>query len=187
LTEAISEYESAATIEWAGRRMTFQDSAVAIRTEQDRTSRRSIYKMRADIIEASNDLRAERVTKLHETARSLGHENYTALYDEMRGLDYKALAEQAGQVLSRTESVYTARLAETLGREMGLSLEEAYRSDALYFLQLNGYDARFPARDLMRVYRETMAGLGINIEGKKISSSTTRRGRAKTPARSACP
>ena len=167
LTEAISEYESAAVIEWAGRRMTFQDSAVAIRTEQDRPTRRSIFKKRADVIEASNDLRAERVTKLHQTARSLGHEHYTALYEEMRGLDYIALAEQAGQVLSRTESVYTTRLAEAIGREMGLSLEEADRSDALYFLQLNGYDDRFPARDLMRVYRETMAGLGINIEEQK--------------------
>ncbi len=167
LTEAISEYESEATVEWAGRRMTFQDSAVAIRTEQDRTSRRSIYNKRADIIEASNDLRAERIRKLHETARSLGHEHYTALYEEMRGLDYKALAEQAGKVLSHTESVYTTRLAESLKREMGLSLEEADRSDALFFLQLNGYDDRFPAPDLMRVYRETMAGMGINIEEQK--------------------
>jgi hypothetical protein len=167
LTEAISECESAATIEWAGRKMTFQDTAVAVRVEQDRSSRRSIYKKRADVIEASNDLRAERVTKLHETARALGHQHYTALYEEMRGLDYKALAEQAGMMLSRTELVYTTRLAEALGREMGLSLEEADRSDALYFLQLNGYDDRFPAGDLMRIYRETMAGLGINVEEQK--------------------
>jgi hypothetical protein len=167
LTEAISEYESAATIEWAGQKMTFQDSAVAIRTESNRHLRRSIYEKRAEIIEASNDLRAERVTKLHEMARSLGHKHYTALYEDMRGLDYKALAEQAGQILSRTESVYTTRLGEVLKREMGLAIDEADRSDALYFLQLNSYDNHFPAPDLMRIYRETMAGLGINIEEQK--------------------
>jgi len=167
LTEAISEYESAATIDWAGQEMTFQDSAVAVRTQKDRRSRRSIYEKRAEIIADSNDLRAERVTKLHETARSLGHANYTALYEELRGLDYNGLAEQAGTILSRTETVYMSRLAEALRRELGLAIEEADRSDALYFLQLNSYDNHFPAQDLMRVYRETMAGLGINIEEQK--------------------
>lgn len=164
LTEAISDYESAATIDWAGQKMTFQDSAVAIRAEKNRPSRRALFEKRAEIIADSNDLRAERVTKLHETARSLGQANYTSLFEDLRGLDYKALAEQAGSILSRTETIYTARLAEALGHEMGLTIQEADRSDALYFLQLSGYDNRFPAQDLMRVYRETMAGLGIDIE-----------------------
>ncbi|HJQ71425.1 MAG TPA: hypothetical protein VKA70_20775 [Blastocatellia bacterium] len=167
LTKAINEYESASTIEWAGRRITFQDSAVAIRTERDRATRRAIYAKRTEVIAASNDLRAERVTKLHETARSLGHANYTAMYEELRGLDYKALADQAESVLSRTEAVYTARLAEALGREAGLAIGEADRSDALYFLHLNSYDDHFPASDLMRIYRETMAGLGIDVEKQK--------------------
>ena len=33
------------------------------------------------------------MTKLHETARSLGQANYTSLFEDLRGLDYKALAE----------------------------------------------------------------------------------------------
>src|SRR5215216_6245841 len=110
LTEAISEQEACAKVEWMGREMTFQDSSVAIATERDRNTRRAIYKKRIQVIESSNDLRAHRLTRLHETARALGHDNYRTLYEEMRGLDYSRFAREAEKLISSTEPIYIARL-----------------------------------------------------------------------------
>lgn len=163
LTEEISRYEAAATIEWMGREMTLQDSTVAITTERDRESRRGIYARRLAVIAASNELRAERLIKLHETARSLEYASYVELFEQLRRLDYSEIAQQAATLLSRTESVYVRRLNEVLPRDLGLRADDAERSDAMYLLHLTGFDYRFPSEKMLRVYGETMAGLGIRV------------------------
>jgi hypothetical protein len=163
LTQEISEYEAAATIRVLGREMTFQDAAVALSTERDRERRRAIYEKRLAVIEASNDLRTERMIRLHNAARSLGHPSYAALFQELRRLNYETLAQEAEPVLARTESIYNARLSEALKRDLDLEIEEAVRHDSLFFVHLTRFDERFPAHQLLEVYSGTMAGLGICV------------------------
>lgn len=167
LTQQISEYEASASIIVLDREMTFQDSAVAISSERDREMRGAIYGKRLGVIEASNDLRAERLGKLHDTARSLGHASYAALFEELRRLSYEAVARAAEALLTRTENLYVARLNEALRRDLGLGIEEATRADSIYFTHLTGFDERFPADRLLEVYTETMAGLGIRVQSQK--------------------
>jgi len=164
LTEQIGEYEAAATVEWLGHEMTFQDSTVAITTERDRESRRAIYDRRLGVIEASNGLRAERLLKLHETAHSLEYSSYVELFEQLRQLDYSAIATEAANLLSRTELAYVTRLHEVLKRDLALSVDQTERSDAMYLLHLTGFDDRFPPGQMLQVYSETMAGLGIRTE-----------------------
>ncbi len=167
LTEQISDMEAGATVEWMDRKITFQDLMGVIKNEADRPSRREIYRLRLAVIDSSNDLRAERLTRLHEGARSLGYSSYTKLYEELFNLDYRALAEASKSLLARTEAVYIARLDEVVRRSLGITVEEAERSDAMYFLHLNEYDDRFPADNLLQVYRDTMLGLGIDVDQQK--------------------
>lgn len=166
-TEEISQYEATASLDWKGQRLTFQDTTVAIRTETDRDLRREIYKKRAAIIEASNDLRTERFSRLYDAARALGFPSYTSLYEDMRQLKYSEIARESESFLARTESAYMSALDDALRRDMGLSIEEAERSDAHHFLHLSAYDDRFPADLLLKVYSDTMAGLGIFVESQK--------------------
>jgi hypothetical protein len=164
LTEEISRYEAQSAIEWQGQKIHFQEAFVAIKTERDRESRRAIYKKRIEIIEASNDLRAERLGKLHEAARLLGFENYALMHEQLRKKDYTAMSQEVEKLLDQTEAVYVKRLDEALRRDLRIKIEDAERIDALYFLNLSGYDEKFPASQLLRVYKETMQGLGIDIE-----------------------
>jgi hypothetical protein len=166
LTEQIGECEAAAMVECPGRKMTFQESTVAITTERDRESRRGIYDRRLEVIVESNALRAERLQKLHETARSLEYSSYVDLFEQLRQMDYSAIVEEAGGLLQRTERAYIIRLHEALSREIGVALEQAERSDAMYLLHLTAYDERFPQSRMLGVYKETMAGLGINTDAQ---------------------
>jgi hypothetical protein len=167
LTQGISEYEASAAITVFNREMTFQDTAVAISSEPDRETRRAIYEKRLAVIEASNDLRTERLAKLHEAARSLGRTTYTTLFEELRGLNYEAVSREAKALLARTESIYVSRLNEALKRDLKLEIEEAIRPDSTYFIHLTGFDDHFPADLLLEVYSETMAGLGILVQSQK--------------------
>ncbi|MGA9770836.1 MAG: hypothetical protein WBV94_17480 [Blastocatellia bacterium] len=167
LTQSISKYEVAAAIESRGREMTFHDAAAALTTEQDRPSRLAIYQKRLAVIEDSNDLRAERHARLHTAARSLRYASYTSLFENLRRIDYEALARESETLLARTDSLYIARLDEGLRRDIGIRIEEAERPDCTYFAHLTGYDERFPAERLLEVYRGTMAGLGIQVDEQK--------------------
>jgi hypothetical protein len=167
LTEEIGAHNAAATIELAGRTMTLQEATVALATERQRAARQAIDNQRLAVIAAANDLRAERLLKLHEAARSLGYKSYTELFEQMRQLDYAAVSRAAALLLGRTESLYVARLSEILQRDIGIRVEEAERSDYLHLIRLTRYDGRFPAARLLDVYRQTMAGLGINIEAQR--------------------
>src|SRR5215831_18333131 len=72
LTEQVSGQEASATVEWDGRVMTFQETAIAVANQADRALRNDLFQTRASMIRASNDLRAERLSKLHEASRSIG-------------------------------------------------------------------------------------------------------------------
>ena len=167
LTEQVSAYEAGTRIDVVGRVMTFQQAAVSLRTEPDRQSRRAIFRARAGAIEASNDLRSERLATLHAAARKIGYGSYTGIYEDLWGLDYRALATEACSLLSETEETYRANLDVALRRSLDLRLDEAERADALYFLHLTPYDEYFPADSLLGVCKATLTGLGIDIEGQK--------------------
>jgi hypothetical protein len=167
LTEQISQFEATATVEFMGRSMTFQDSAVAIISEHDRESRKAIYGKRLALIERSNDLRSQRIAKLHRTACSLGYSSYGELFEQLRRLDYKEISRRCEALLSQTESPYIARLDEALRRDLGLTIDAAERSDAMYLLHLTNFDDRFPSQRMLRVYSETMAGLGISVRSQR--------------------
>jgi len=163
LTEEISDYEAAASIDWLGREMTFQDVTVAITTEADRQNRRGLHRKRLNLIESSNDLRAERLMKLYETAHSLDYQSYADLFERIRGLDYSTLINQVSTFLSSTQTIYLARLDGALRRALSIGVEEAERSDAMYLQHLTGFDDQFPSEQMISVYSETMAGLGIKV------------------------
>lgn len=181
LTEEIGQFESGATVEWRGSEMTFQDATVAIMTESVRKSRQAIYRGRLAVIEQSNSLRAERLLKLHEAARSLEYSSYTDLFEQLRQLDYSALTREAATFLSGTEAVYVTRLDQVLSHSLGLRVGEAERSDAMYLLHLTSFDHQFPQNQMLQIYSETMTGLGIRVDGQKNISIDSEPRRRKNP------
>jgi len=181
LTEQISDYEASSTIEWLDRPITFQDATVIIANEPDRQRRRDLYRKRLAAIEGANDLRAERLLKLHQTAPSLGYSSYTNLFEEVRKIDYTAIAGQASQVLTSTEPTYLRRLDEVLKRHLALGVEDAQRSDAIYLLHLTNFDDRFPSHRMLRVYRDTMAGLDVKVDSQSNINIDSERRPRKNP------
>jgi hypothetical protein len=201
LTEQVSKREASATVEWGGGRLTFQESAIAIANETDRKLRNDIFQARVLMIQASNDLRAERLLKLHEAATGINwlapvggraalsaepaiasseangavpgrsqhplSYSYASLYEDMLGLDFGQLEQGCQGLLARTEAAYVTRLSEALKRDLGISLDQVTRSDAVYFLHHSSHESRFPAAGLLDTYRETMSGLGIKAEAQQ--------------------
>ncbi|HMX30279.1 MAG TPA: hypothetical protein PKC13_32155, partial [Blastocatellia bacterium] len=128
---------------------------------------------RADRV--AEDLRAERLQKLHAGARALGYENYLAMRGKLQEVDIEKLAAQANQFLAKTESRYVSALAPLLLREANVSLDEATAAHLKHLRQYARFDAFFERERMLGVYRELFAALGFRTENQtnvEIDSAT---------------
>jgi hypothetical protein len=164
VSSEIENYEANALIDWQGQKVSFRSSGSLLADESDFARRRDLFARRAGVIEAVQDLRAERLEKLRDGARELGYENRLAMLRELRGLDYVRLAELARGVLSKTESGYVNALAGLLPRETGVSLDDATQADLGFLQRFQRFDHFFPREKMLSVYREIFAAFGFNSE-----------------------
>jgi hypothetical protein len=160
----IENYESNAWIDWQGRKVAFGESAALLANEPETARRRDLFSRRADLIKATQDLRAERIEKLREGSQELGFENLLAMRRELRGCDQVELAERARQILSKTESGYVNALSRLLPRETGVAFDDATQADLGFLQRYTRFDHFFPRERMLGVYRELFAALGFNSE-----------------------
>jgi hypothetical protein len=164
LSEAIGASEARATVKWDGQTLSFHESATVLANESGPARRRDLQARRAEVTRGAQDLRAERLERLHEAARELGYASYLALYQELRRVDYENLAARSAQFLAQTESLYVKALDPLLRRDAHIRMEEATHADLPYLRRLPRFDGFFPRERLREVYRATFAGLGVNTE-----------------------
>ncbi len=164
VSKEIEGYEANAVIDWEGRKIPFRMSASMLADEADLARRRDLFARRAGVIEASQDLRAERLEKLRDGARELGYENRLVMRRELYGLDYEGLASKARGILSKTESGYMNALATLLPRETGVSRDDATQADLEFLRKFTRFDHFFPRERALGVYRELFAALGFDSE-----------------------
>src|SRR5262245_51767738 len=164
VSDEIEDYEANALIDWQGQKVPFRASAAMLADETDFARRRDLFARRAGVIEAVQDLRAERLEKLRDGARELGYENRLVTLRELRGIDYEGLAERGRAVLSKTEGGHVNALASLLPRETGVSLDDATQADLGFLRSFTRFDHFFTRERALGVYRELFAALGFNSE-----------------------
>jgi hypothetical protein len=164
ISAEIEDYELRARIDWQGGKLSFPESAALLSNETDADRRHDLFVRRAEVIKGAQDLRAERLDKLRDGARSLGYENRLVMRRELRGFDCEKLAEQARRILSKTESQYVSALSGLLSQEIDVSIDDATPADLRFLRQFTRFDLFFPPEKMLAVYRELFAALGFNVE-----------------------
>ncbi|HWQ32909.1 MAG TPA: hypothetical protein VNQ79_08640 [Blastocatellia bacterium] len=161
LSAEIAAYEAQATIRWQDQTLSFHEALNLPVSEANAQRRRDLLARLGEVIRGAQDLRAERLERLHEAAHDFNGQNYLALYSELRGADYERLATQLTAFLSATESRYVTVLSFILPRDAGVSIDSATRADIGYLQRLPRFDEYFPRWRLREVYEETFRGLGL--------------------------
>jgi hypothetical protein len=85
---------------------------------------------------------------------------------ECKGIDLAALARQTAAFSDATEVAYPGVVDEPLRRAVGVGLDAARRADLPRFFRCAEADARFPAASLVPALRDTLAGLGIDLDAQ---------------------
>jgi hypothetical protein len=161
LSTELTAYEARATIRCQDQTSGFHEACQMLIDEANAQRRREFLARINEVIKGAQDLRAERLERLHEAACEFSDQHYLSLYRELRGVDYERLATQLTAFLSATESRYVTALSSILPRDASVSPEMATRADLGYLQRLTRFDDSFPRWRLRGVYEETFRGLGV--------------------------
>ncbi|MEW6582020.1 MAG: hypothetical protein AB1416_04590 [Actinomycetota bacterium] len=163
-SQEVARREAAATVPLDGDRVGYRAAAALIANEPDAARRATIHARCEEVVqEELTPVLAEGWSTRHALARALGAASYRDLYARVRGIDLDALAGQCRDLLSATDDLYVHALDAELRRTVGVTLEDARRSDLPRLRRAASLDARFPAARLLRSLADTLSGLGIDL------------------------
>lgn len=163
LTEEITNAMLAATVEWDGKPIPYRSATIVMANEPDMARRHDLFRRILDRTAEFHPRLRERLKLYYEGAQELGYPDYVSLWDDLSRLDLAGLASQTDRLLERTAGGYFPRLGARLGA-IGVPREQANTADTAYLFRGTQYDALFPKEKLVPALRQTLAGMGIDLD-----------------------
>jgi hypothetical protein len=162
LSREIESYERAQRIPWKEEKLTLGSARSRLAEETDAAQRGDLFLRWADRIRNADDLRAERLTRMHAATKELGFENAVAMRSELREIDLAGLRGKAERFLSLTESAYVSRFSMLLPQSCGVTFGESTQAELSRFFRFTDFDLFFSRDRMQGIYRELFQGLGFD-------------------------
>ncbi len=163
LTEAITNAELKAKVEWDGKEIPYQNVRSVLVREPDYTRRHDLQLRQLAVMVKENPHRAERINTQHELARRLGFSTYRAMIEQLRGWDLPILAKALKPLVEGTDDIFEDKLEYYLS-EARVPRKQANTADVAYVLRAPEFDTYFPSDRLVRVFQKTAGGMGMPLE-----------------------
>jgi hypothetical protein len=177
LEARLAELEATLEVSVGGEAMPYRTAAVAQANEPDAGRRAEIEAARNHLVsEQLNPLHREGLERVHAACTDFGWPSYLDAYEDLRALDLRALGGRLDEFARATEGEYQAVVDPELELTVGLPLGELRRADLVRFFRAPHLDRLFPGDLMLPALRETLAGLGIDLEaqGNVILDTETR-------------
>ncbi len=163
LTEAITNAELKAKVEWDGKEIPYQNVRTVLVREPDYARRHDLQSRQLAVMVKENPHRAERINAQHELARRLGFSTYRTMVEQLRGWDLPILAKALKPLIEETDDIFEDKLEHYLS-DARVPRNQANTADVAYVLRAPEFDNYFPSDQLVRVFQRTAAGMGMPLE-----------------------
>jgi hypothetical protein len=182
LEARMAELEASLEVELGGETIPYRLAPVVQANEEDAERRAEIEAARnAVLAERLNPLHLEALDRGHAACADLGWPSYLDAYSDVRGLDLRALAGRLDDFARATEGEYASTVDPELERTVGRRLAELRRSDLARFFRASDLDELFPGERMVPALRETLAGLGIDLDAQTNVTLDTETRPTKSP------
>jgi hypothetical protein len=166
ISEAVTNAELAATVEWNGEQIPYQNVRTVLVHEPRWQRRHELARRQRAIMVRQNPQRARRLERLHALARQLGFENYIAMIETLEDLDLHALAAQLRRFLDETDALF-AQVLDGYLAQLDMPRAEVETADIAYLFRAPQFDAMFPTPRMVETLRATLAGMGLDLEAQR--------------------
>lgn len=163
LSEEIINHLLKAKVKWDGQEVPYHNVQTLIVNEPDMDRRHHLDARRREVTAAANPRREERWKKVHAEARDLRFADYVALCDELRDLHLSWLADEMRTLRKETRDVYFQKLGYFL-YTIDVPEGQATTSDIAHLFRAPQYDVLFPKETMVDALRQTLLGMGIDMD-----------------------
>ena len=182
LDARIAQLEAELEVDVPGETISYRMAPVVQANEPDAERRAEIEAARnAVLAERINPLHLDALERAHAACANLGWPSYLDAYSDVRGLDLRALAKRLDEFAAATEAEYASRVDTELERTVGRRLAELRRSDLARFFRASHLDQLFPGELMVPALRQTLAGLGIDLDAQTNVKLDTETRPTKSP------
>ncbi len=164
LSAALEQYEREATMRYQEHTLNVAQAEQKAWHEADPRARREWSLRLAELVSGGDDLRGERMRKLHAYAVAGGYANYPTLLGERRGVAYGEIETQITLLLMLTERDYRNALAAWLPVAAGVRHDEADSCDVEYARRHHLHDVYFNLSRARDVLQSLFEGLGFAFD-----------------------
>jgi hypothetical protein len=163
----LAELEATLEIEVDGESMPYRAAAIAQANADDAERRAAIEAARnATLAERLTPLHLEMLERWHRICAELGWPSYLDACAELRDLDLRGLRRQLDEFAETTAERYPMVVDPELERAVGMPLARLRRSDLVRVFRAVNLDPLFPGDRLVDSFRETLAGIGIDLDAQ---------------------
>lgn len=162
LTQAITNAELNATVEWKEQPVPYRNVRTLLVRESDYERRHDLDERALAVLVKQNALRVERLEIEHAAAKRLGFPSYRAMIEQLRGWDLVILSKALEPFVQETDGAYEEKLGRYLS-DARVPRGKANRSDVDFVLRAPEYDTLFPGSQSVRVFERAVAGMGLPL------------------------
>jgi hypothetical protein len=182
LEERELAWEAAAVIALDdGRRIPYQRAAIEIANATERAERLRLDRARSALVARElAPIRRERFERERDAVADIDvAPSYIDAVEQVGALPLRSLAVQCEAFLRDTADMSRDLLAHAVKRELGITPEEAQRSDTLVLARGAEFDAAFPPADLEPAIRRQISEMGLDSEaaGRIVYDTAEREGK----------
>jgi hypothetical protein len=182
LEARLAELEATLEIAVGDESLPYRMAPVVQANEPDSERRAEIEAARnAVLAERLNPLHRESLETSHAACRELGWPSYLDAYSDVRALDLRELDARLEEFARVTEADYARTVDPELKPTVGIPLAELRRSDLARFFRAAHLDPLFPSNGMVGALRETLLGLGIDLEAQSNVILDTAQRPTKSP------
>jgi hypothetical protein len=165
LDARLAELEAMLELEVEAETMPYRMAPVIQANEPDAERRAEIEAARNLVLaERLTPLRREGLETVHDACTELGWPSYLDAYSDVRALDLRELARRLEEFARATEADYGRSVDPELERTVAMPLAELRRSDLVRFFRAAHLDELFPSDRMVAALRESLTGLGIDLD-----------------------
>src|SRR3954453_14442837 len=163
----LARREAAIELDVDGEKIPLRQSPVVQMNESDPERRLRIERARLDAAERElTPMQVETHERAAATAKELGWSSMLELCEDLSGIDLAALEQQTEALLADSEATYEPTVEPELQKHLGIGFGELRRADIPAFFRAPSLDAAFPPARAIPALRQTLAGIGIAIDGQ---------------------
>jgi hypothetical protein len=178
----LAELEATLEVEVDGEAMPYRAAAIAQANEPDADRRSEIEAARNSTLSAHlTPLHRVQLERWHSICVELGWPSYLDAYADLRSLDLGELGERLDRFAQATEAAYPQVANPEFERTVSRRLGELRRADLPLVFRATHLDGAFPPERLTRSFRETLDGMGIDLEAQPNVRLDTESRPSKSP------